>query len=545
MFSENRKYFFSLVGLLFFLISPNLFATAIDYQNKNISITLGAEPPSLNTLHASDQVSFFILEHVMEGLLALDAQGKLIPGIAKHWNMNETEAVFYLRDDAYWSDGKKVRAQDFVFAWRSMVNPKTAARYAFIMSPIKNAERINGGELPVESLGVVAIDDYTLRVTFERPCAYFLSLTAFVSYYPVREDFYKQRPDKYFSDIQHMVFNGPFKLSEWTHGSNLRLDKNQSFWNKEAIQINGINIPYITKDTNVAFNLFRNNEIVYADLGGNTIKQALQEHMHIKEFKVGALEYINFNHRNPRLTANHNLRLAIKYIFEPEGLVYKVVGIPGNQPSYSIFPTWLQGYEKPFYLEYPPERESVSLQKAQHHLQLAKKELKLNALPPLILLTSDIPGSVKKAEYLQGLLQSTLNIQVKIDKQIFKQRLSKMKQGDFDLTLASWGPDYNDPSTFSDLFYSKNSNNYGRYKNKKYDYWVNITRNSSDTKIRMEAFSKLQTIIQEDLVIIPYLERGIVYVENPGISNVARRIFGGDPSFRYASIIQPIENSDN
>ena len=264
-FSGLRK---AQVYLLFLLCCwcNAAFSDAIDFEQKKIQIALGAEPPDLNYLRATDQVSFFIIEHVMEGLLAYDEQNHLIPGIAERWEMDEQDARFYLRKNARWSDGEPVTAHDFVFAWQTVVNPRTASRYAFILAPIKNAERIIEGKLKPEQLGVKALDDFTLEVRFERPCAYFLNLTTFATYYPVRKDFYLKNTERYFADVNNMIFNGPYVLDEWTHGASLHLSKNKNFWNADNIQINEINIPYISSDPTVIFNLFRNEEIISTEL---------------------------------------------------------------------------------------------------------------------------------------------------------------------------------------------------------------------------------------------------------------------------------------
>jgi oligopeptide transport system substrate-binding protein len=527
------------VFVLLFASSFPAFSSAVNFDRKSIQIALDSEPPDLNSLKATDQVSFFVIEHVMEGLLAYDEKGGLIPGIAERWELSETGANFYLRKNARWSDGVPVTAHDFVFAWQTAVNPKTASRYAFILSPVKNAERISEGKLSPDHLGVKAIDDYTLKVEFERSCAYFLSLTTFGTYFPVREDFYKKNEGRYFADVENMIFNGPYVLSEWVHGASLKLKKNPDFWNANAINLNEINVPYITADANVKFNLFANDEIVFADLNTDTIKPALQERVKINKFSSGAIFFINFNHREGRLTTNKNLRKAIQHVVDASDIVNKVVGVPGNKTLYSVFPSWLEGENKRFNKEYPPKKYLVDFQKAQAYLEKAKQELELEEIPPLVLLSSEKPSTQKRAEYLQALLKETLGLEIKIDKQIFKQRLKKMSSGEFDIALAAWGPDYNDPSTFGDLFYSKNSNNHGRYSNPEYDRWVEVAMNNTNKTTRMQAFAKMQNMIGEEAIIIPQFERGIVFVESTEIKNIVRRIFGGDPSFRFAYLDEP------
>src|SRR5207244_2567905 len=133
-------------------------------------------------------ISSIIIGHTMEGLTRYDAQGRLAPGVAEKWEVGEKGAFFHLRKNAKWSDGKPVTADDFIYAWRRVVDPKIASEYAFIMYPIKNAEAINKGRAPLTDLGVTAPDPYTVKVEFEKPCGYFLGLGAFPVYAPIRQE---------------------------------------------------------------------------------------------------------------------------------------------------------------------------------------------------------------------------------------------------------------------------------------------------------------------------------------------------------------------
>ena len=152
---------------------------AIDIENNSITITLRQEPPQLDSGRSTDAASFGVLGHVMEGLLSYDRAGQLIPGVAERWEIREDGATFWLRDNAFWSDGKPVTAHDFVFAWRRVVDPTTGSQYAFITYPIKNAEAITNGDLPIQTLGVSAANDKQLEVIFEQATPYFDKLVAF------------------------------------------------------------------------------------------------------------------------------------------------------------------------------------------------------------------------------------------------------------------------------------------------------------------------------------------------------------------------------
>jgi oligopeptide transport system substrate-binding protein len=511
---------------------------AFDFETKTITRVLAQEPPQLDTTRSTDQVSFFILGHVMEGLLRYDASNRLVPGVAERWEIGTDGATFWLREDARWSDGRPVTAHDFVFAWRKVVEPANASEYAFIMYYVKNAEAINSGELPVEMLGVRAAGDRVLEVEFERPVAFFDKLVAFGIYSPVRGDFYTSRAGRYGADASDLLYNGPFMMTRWVHGAHVRLEKNPHYWNRDAIQLNVIDMPYVTSDTNAWVNLFKDGAIVTATLGAEQLDDAMKLRWNLGRYNDGSVFYIDFNFRPGRLTSNFHLRKALQLVNDPGELVNKVIALPGYQPAVSLFPAWLDGVEKPFRQEYPPLAVTPDLAKAREHLELAKQELGLAVIPPLVLLTGDSPLANKQAEYYQNLFMRTLGLEIRIDKQIFKQRLDKMTVGDFDMVAAGWGPDYADPLTYGDLYASWNGNNRGRYNNPELDAQVQIAQGSLDPRTRMDAFGEIQRILIEDAAQLPNYERGNVYVQVPELKGVVHRAVGVDPDYTNAYLVE-------
>lgn len=511
-------------------------ADAVDYRKQTISIALTQEPPQLNSMLATDQVSGFVLGHIQEGLLRYDADNRLAPAVAERWELGPEGATFWLRREARWSDGEPVTAHDFVFAWRNAVDPATASEYASILYPLKNAEAINRGEQALESLGVQALDAHTLEVRFEKPTPYFLGLTAFPTFFPVREDFYRSRGARYAADADDLLFNGAFTLTAWVHGASLRLDKNEHYWDHDRIRLNRIEVPYMTSETRALFNLFKDDKIVLAGLDSETLQDALVQRYRIRKFSDGSVFYLEFNHRAGRPTANKALRQAIQAIYDPAELVNKVIALPGYRPGRSLFPLWLRGVERRFRQEYPAPEVRPDPKQAQHYLAQAKDALGLDTIPPLVLLTDNSPGAARQAEYLQNLFKTKLGLSLRIDRQTFKQRLAKMTAGDFDLVAAGWGPDFDDPITFGDLFASWNENNRGRYRNPEYDRWVRVAQTSSDPRERMEAMARLQRILIEDVVILPQYERGLVYVQHPRLEGLVRRVIGTDPDFSGARV---------
>ena len=167
---------------------------------------------------------------------------------------------------------------------------------------------------------------------------------------------------------------------------------------------------------------------------------------------------------------------------------------------------------------------------------MARIELDLDEFPPLVLLVGDTPTSLKQAEYFQDVLRRQLGLEIRIDAQIFKQRLEKMTLGQFDLVAAGWAPDFDDPLTYADLFASWNKNNRGQFRSDELDAQVRIAQGSLDTKERMRAFGEIQRILIDEAAIIPNYERGLVYVADPRLHGLIRRTIGPDPDYSRARI---------
>ena len=263
---------------------------------------------------------------------------------------------------------------------------------------------------------------------------------------------------------------------------------------------------------------------------------AMQKRQKLRSFRDGSVFFIEFNHREDRPTRNANLRRAMQSVFDAAELTYKVIGIPGNAPSYSLFPDWLDGDEEKLLMQYPPHKPKLDVEQARKYLQLAEQELGLESIPPLTLLLSDTPGSIKQAEYFQNVMSRTLGLEIKLDRQIFKQRLAKMSAGEFDMVAAGWGPDYNDAMTFADLFASWNLNNRGRYENPAYDALILEAQATTDSRRRNRIFGKIQELIYEDVVILPQYERGYIYVQDSRVDGIRRTRIGGDPNYNFAWI---------
>jgi oligopeptide transport system substrate-binding protein len=512
-------------------------AQAIDRERNSITLSLRQEPPQLDNTKATDQVSNMVLGHVGEGLLRYDKNNQLAPGLAERWEVTETGATFWLRDNARWSDGSAVTAHDFIFAWRKVVEPANASEYAFFLYPIKNGEAISNGELPPSELGARAVDDRTIAIEFEKPIAYFEKLAAYSTYNPVKQSFYEAQNGRYGADADTLLYTGPFMITRWVHGASLVMERNPYYWDPDRIALDRINFAYITSDTNATLNLFKADSIAYTALSTDNLPDALNQRYEMDRFMDGSVFFIGFNYRDGRPTVNLHLRRAMQLVNDPSELINKVIKIPGYLPGESMFPVWLKGVEGFFRQEYPAPIPPRNIAAARQELELAKKELGVTELPPLMLLSGEDPLSSRMAEYYQELFRQTLGLDVRLDKQIFKQRLAKMTSGTYDMVMAGWGPDFDDPLTFGDLMSSWNLNNRGRYSNPELDRWVRVAQSSLDPQVRMDAFGEIQKILYDDVVVLYQYERGQIYVTHPELEGMVRRAVGPDPDFTNARIV--------
>lgn len=512
-------------------------SAAIDEAKKAISINFYDEPKTMDAQKADDTIAMMLLGHSFEGLTRLDPGNKPFAAAAESWEMkSKTEYVFKIRKGAVWSDGKPVTAKDFEFAWKRGLDPKTASQYAFILYALKNGEAVNSGKMPVDQVGVKAVDDSTLNVTLERPTEYFLKLLAFSTYLPAREDVVTKHGDAYAADADKMVYNGPFVISSWKHNASITLTKNDKYWNKDQIALNTIDMPYLIRDKNSEFNMFKDGKFAMTwALTKELLPEAQAQKMQIRKYNYGTVWYFQFN-TTRKITGNKNFRKALQLALNREEYVKQVDGIPGSKPIYGIIPEYMPGVSKRYGEEYPLTFKDAQIKEAKEHLEKAKKELGLKEIPPISVLASDADNVRRDMEYFQRYLKEKLGLELKLDFQTFKVRLERTDKKDFDIVNSGWGPDYLDAMTFADLFTSWNKNNNSGWSAPKYDELIKKAMDSVDAKERLDLMSQAEKILVDDAPIAPYFQSFRVYVQDPRLVGVLRRTVGADPDFYYAKL---------
>ena len=203
-----------------------------------LTVSVGPEPQTIDPTINSAVDAMIYTTHLFENLTIKDENNNIIPGAAESWvsSNNNTIYVFNIRSNAKWSDGVDVKAQDFVYAWKRIVDPKNGASYSILLDVIKNASDIMMGNKDKDTLGVKALDDKTLYVELEYPVPYFLEMVAHTAYTPLREDVVSKDEDGWTLKTETMVGNGAFQIVRWDHNSRLVVRKNTDYWNYKEIK---------------------------------------------------------------------------------------------------------------------------------------------------------------------------------------------------------------------------------------------------------------------------------------------------------------------
>ena len=193
-----------------------------------------------------------MFQQTNEGLVRLDDKGVAQPGVAEKWDVSKDGLTytFTLRDNAKWSDGSKVTAQDFEYSWKRTLDPKTAAQYAFMVGWVKGGNAFMGGKGSVDEVGVKAKDDKTLVVTLENPVPFFVEQMAFPTFFPQKKEFVEKQGDKYGTDADKQLYNGPFKLTSWVHEQSATIEKNENYWDAAKVKLEKVNYT-VVKDSTV------------------------------------------------------------------------------------------------------------------------------------------------------------------------------------------------------------------------------------------------------------------------------------------------------
>ncbi len=480
-------------------------STASTSTDLNVMIETPVE--SLDPQQATDGTSFEVIADYTDGLMQMDSEGNPVNAIAESYEVSEDGCTytFKLRQDAKWSNGTAVTAADFVFAWQRAVDPEVASEYSYMLSDIgqiKNAAEIIAGEMDKSELGVTAVDDSTLEVQLNVPVSYFLSLMYFPTFYPVNEEFFTSCGDTFGTSPETTLSNGAFVLDSYEPAATaFHLTKNADYYDADRVSLTGLNYQVI-QDSQTALMSYQNGDLDITLVNGDQVEQVSAD-PEFATIGAGYLWYITPNIKEVEALQNLNIRLALTNAINRVDVTSQLND--GSLPTYTAVP-------RDFASDFSADQDKFTAYcaddatAAASYWETGLNELGVDSIT-LEMVVDDDDAPKKVATVLKSQWESALpGLTVEIVTEPKKQRVQDLQDGNYELGLTRWGPDYDDPMTYLGMWVTDCANNYGFWSNAEYDSIIaECTTGDLCTELdaRRERLYDAEQIVMEDAVIFP------------------------------------------
>ena len=471
----------------------------------------GADPGSLDPSFFQNESEQNVLQDLFVGLTTVDPKANAIPGMAESWTTSQDGLIwtFKLRD-ALWSDGKPVTADDFVFSWRRLLDPKTAAPYAYFIYGIKNATAVNAGKMPLEALGVAAPDPHTFVVTLDHPAPYLLEMFTHMALYPVPRHVVEAK-GKEWTKAENYVCNGPFTFVEWVPHDHITAKKNPRFYDAENVKVEKI-IFYPTDDYAAALKQFRAGELdVQLRLDAQQIDW-IRANMadSIDPIPQLTVEYVLCNQGRPPFD-DVRIRAAINMVLNREAITNKIRRV-GDTPAYNIVPPGTANF---------PGGNSFEFKAWPYDQRLAQsRELMTQAgfgpskrLSTTFMIRSTAAGTSRAVAAAIQQMLALAYIDVSIIPNDFSIFINETQIHNFDMCEMAWGADFNDAETFLTLFQTGGGNNNGQYSSAEYDRLLVAEQQEKDIAARAKLLMQAEQELLKDHAVMP-----LYFFANPGMA---------------------------
>ncbi len=511
-------------------------------SNQQLVFNLGEDPETMDpTLNNSSGAGTMIL-NAFEGLMVLDENDQPVEGTAESMEVSEDGLVytFKIREDAKWSDGEAVTADNFKYSWLRALNKETAAEYAYQLFYIKNAEKFYNGEATAEEVGINVIDEKTLEVTLETPTAYFPQLLAFTTYVPLREDIVSANPEGWATNPETYVSNGPFKLVQWDMKDQLVFEKNENYWDKDSVKLESLTFKLVTDDTTAYSELKAGNFDMVNSVPTNEIEPGIEEGLVHVNPKLGNYYFaINVGKQDTlsedvkEVLNNKLVRQALNLAIDRQEIIDNV-GKAEQIPAYSFVPQGItdeNGNDFASKEYYDPSDMEGNIAKAKELLKEAGYE-NGNGIPTIELMYNS-EGTHKDICQIIQQNWEEIGVNVELTNQEWAVFLNTRQQGDYQIARHGWIGDYIDPMTFLDLWVTGGGNNDCGFSNARYDELIAAAKVETDSAKRLEMLREAEDILMDEMPILPIYYYTTVTAANENVKGVRISTLG-KISFKYA-----------
>lgn len=472
--------------------------------------------PSIDPQLIEETVGGHISRQLYEGLLTQNADGTLRPGVAEEWTSEDNQTwTFKLRQDAKWSNGDPVTANDFVFAWRRAADPATASEYAWYveLSKIEKAASVIAGELAPEELGVRAIDDHTLEVTLSQPIPYFPQMAVHYTFMPTHQPTVETHGANW-TNPENIVTNGAYILDEIAVNEYFRLVPNGEYWGAEDVIISEIT-GYVINDANQALTRFQAGEFdMMDDLPAGSYPRLEAETPDVAHSVPRLCSYyytVNQSESGHEALQDPRVRTALSYAINRDVITDQVLQA-GQAPAYSFTHWATAGFELPE-IDYSTWTQEERMARAMELIVEAgygpDNPIELN----LIYNTSE---NHKQIATVISQMWRPLGVTTVLNNFEWQSYLDIRGNQNFDIARSAWCGDYNEASTFLDLLTSNNDNNDGKYNSQQVDLLMEKSLTEADPQ---PIYTEVEQILARDMAILPIYHYTQNFVLDPSIRN--------------------------
>ncbi|WP_203640218.1 peptide ABC transporter substrate-binding protein [Levilactobacillus andaensis] len=502
----------------------------------------------LDTIDLAKATGYGQTGNVFESFYRLGKDGKVAPGLADSAKVSKDKKTwtFHVRDNAKWSNGDKITAQDFVYSWRRTLTPSTKSSYMNMFSGIKNGDKIIAGKANPDTIGISAKNKQTVVIQLDKPIAYFKILMAYPLFAPQNEKVINKYGKKYATKSQYMVYSGPFKITNWTGtGNTWSFVKNNQYWDKKVVKLHQINYQVVT-NPQTGLSLYQNKKLDFAQLSNEQVKN-YKNNSAFQEYPYSIVIHLKYNFQDAnkekrRIMSNQNIRQAIALSINRSQLTKKVLG------DGSVTPT---GFVASGLARDPKTGEDFAKQQAvknttTYNPTLAKqkwaaglKQLGIKKVNLSIMAGNDDVAASTVTQYLKSALERNLKgFDLTIQNVPASVAQSRSTSGDFDLYLSHWGADFNDPISFLQIPVSSNSLNYGKWSSKTYDKLIAKAQNqdAGNDEARWQDMVQAAKLINKTQSFTPLYQANYAYLQRTDVKGIIHNTAGTQWSYKYAYI---------
>lgn len=497
-----------------------------DENSITMRYALTEELNSLDPNYNYSATSMGMITNVNQGLMKYGTDGKITNGLAEKVDISEDGCIYtFTLRDAKWSNGDPVTSNDFYYSWRRLADPANGCTYAYMLitAGVKNAMNVVYGGASLDELGISCPDDKTFVVELDSPKSYFESLLCSGTYFmPVNQSYCEEQGDQFMKSKETSIYCGPYTMSDWeVGGTTYTLSKNPDYYDANNITVDKINYTLLTDEQQKILS-WENGDLDQVQLSGDYITMYANDPA-LTTLSWPGLFFIAFNCEN-ELLSNRNLRLAISMAIDKQQIVDKILCDGSTMADFAVPAEFAKNSEGVTYREHAgnPVYNQYNVDSAKEYFESAKSELGKDAFEIELLYNED-SQLASVAAFIQSQLQENLpGLTVNLRVTSYNQRLEDMGNGNYEMGITRWYADYQDASTYLDMWTDDSSLNYENWHNEEYNSLYEQVNGelALDENARMEAQAKMEKIFMDDAAICPLYQPAFQYLTNPNYNYV-------------------------